>query len=74
MGTHRWADIRSAGGKISPARMAEIEAAAAVRYTDGAPWLLCALLGTAWDLDLWPSVPVVLVVTVGRVAWARWRR
>jgi hypothetical protein len=30
--------------------------------SDGALWLACAVLGTAVNIELWPSIPLVVAV------------
>ena len=39
---------------------------------DGCLWLGCAALATAVNLELWPSIPVVVAVFAVR-ALLRWR-
>jgi hypothetical protein len=41
---------------------------------EGAIWLVCAALGTAVNLELWPSIPIVLVVFTTWAAASALRR
>jgi hypothetical protein len=41
---------------------------------DGAIWLICACLGTAANIELWPAIPVVLAVFTTWAAASALRR